>query len=148
MLISLVFSSRSTNEGIQVSITDCSTIAMHWPNVTIKSGENVWVTHVHDYRAVYVRAAANDDAFYTMAKDVNTAAETAPSLETYPLAKDFVLAPYDAAYYRGIVLSTNENTGSVRVGYIDWGNTQEVPFTTLRVLPTELKVRPKFTIMV
>lgn len=85
----------------------------------------------------------------TLIKDVVAAASTAPNLKAYPYPKeDYVLAPFDGSYYRGIVLACNENAGQVRIGYIDFGNSQDVPFSTLKVLPNELKERPRRTFIV
>lgn len=115
----------------------------------IPNGAEVWITHVRNYQTVYVRSVANNSAYASMITDVCAAARTAPSLKSYPYPKeDTVLAPFDGAYYRAMVLSCDENAGKVRVGYIDFGNTQDVPFSTLKVLPTELKERPRLTFIV
>lgn len=111
---------------------------------SIQSGDEVWITHVRNYQTIYVRAVASDDAHLALNFDVATAAKTAPKLKSYPQPKeDTVLAPFDGEYYRGMVLSCDEDAGKVRVGYIDFGNSQEVPFSALKVLPAELKERPR-----
>lgn len=115
----------------------------------LPSGSEVWITHVRNYETVYVRGVATSDAYMKLCQDVQAAALTAPKLKSYPYPKeDTVLAPFDGAYYRAMVLKCDENAGQVRVGYIDFGNTQEVPFTTLKLLPDELKERPRLTFMV
>lgn len=123
-----------------------SAVAIH--AATIPSGSEVWITHVRNHHTVFVRSVTANDAFAKMYQDLQTAAETAPKLKAYPYPKeDTVLAPFDGAYYRGMVLSCNENTGQVRVAYIDFGNSKEVPFSTLKVLPNDLKERPRFAFL-
>lgn len=116
---------------------------------SIPNNAEVWITHVRNYQTVYVRAVANDDAYMKMINDVANAASTAPNLKMYPYPReDYVLAPFDGSYYRGLVLSCDENAGKVRIGYVDFGNSQEVPFSTLKQLPTELKELPRLTFIV
>lgn len=51
-------------------------------------------------------------------------------------------------YYRGLVLECNECSGLVRIAFIDFGNTEEVEFSKLKILPDELKQRPRLILLV
>lgn len=84
-----------------------------------------------------------------MINDVAAAALTAPSLKSYPFPEeDTVLAPFDGAYCRALVLSCDENAGQVHVGYIDYGDEQVVAFSALKAMPTELKEQPRLPLFV
>lgn len=115
----------------------------------IPNDSEVFITYVRSYQVVYIRSVATDDEFTTLVNDVAEAALTAPNLESYPRPKvDNVLAPYDGMYYRGLVLECNKISNVVRVAFIDFGNTGDVPFDKLKVLPDELCQRPRLTLIV
>lgn len=119
------------------------------PAKSIPNDSEVFITFVRSHQAVYIRSVATSDAFIALAVDVAEAALTASNLEAFPcLKEDMVLAPYDGIYYRGLVLSCDTDSRLVRIAFIDFGNTEEVPFHQLKVLPDELSQRPRLTLMV
>lgn len=116
---------------------------------SIENNAKVFITYVRDYETVYIRSVATNDAYMNLLTEVASAADNAPNLDSYPCPKrDMVLALYDGFYYRGLVVACNEVTGLVRIGFLDFGNTDDVPFKDLKVLPTELSKRPRLTLIV
>lgn len=116
----------------------------------IGNNSRILITHVKNHRTVYLRGVAEDAAFKQMIEDIAAAAATAPSLQmdADPREQIVLARSYDRVYRRGMVVSCDENAGMVRVRYIDYGGSEEVPFSALKKLPTELKYRPLHTYMV
>lgn len=115
----------------------------------IPNDSEVVITHARNFKSVYIRSLAATDEFQTMIGTVSEAALDAPKLQAYPVPReDHVLAPFEGIYYRAAVIRCNKDAGTVYVGYIDFGNRQEVPYASLKVLPTELIELPRYTFMV
>lgn len=115
---------------------------------TIPNDGEVLITHVKNYSSVYIRSYAANDEFSRLITEVDEASKTAPNLKSYPSRNEVVMAPFEGMYYRGFVISSNENAGTVRVGYMDFGNSEEVAFKSIKVLPKELKEERRYTFLV
>lgn len=120
----------------------------HLTSVTIPNDSNVYITHVKTYSNVYIRSAETNDAYTKLMTEVEVASNVAPKLNGYPNREDIVMAPFDGMYFRACVIKSEEASGTVKVGYIDFGNWFEVPFGTLRKLPEHLGAHPRQAIMV
>lgn len=58
------------------------------------------------------------------------------------------MAPFEGGYYRAMVINTDPLAGTVKVGFMDFGNAADVQFDSLKELPDDLKEHPRQTIMV
>lgn len=116
---------------------------------SIPNDSEVLITYVRSHKTVYIRSVATHGAYTKLMQDVAEAALIAPHLESFPCPKkDMVLAPFEDIYYRGMVLACNSLAGLVRIAFVDFGNTEEIPFNKLKVLPNELWQRPRLILIV
>lgn len=134
----------------QSSTTIAKTVTINLPtSQSIPNDSEVFITYVRNHRTLYIRSVATHDAYTKLMHDVAEAALIAPNLDSFPCPKqDMVLAPYEGIYYRGMVLACNTLAGLVRVAFVDFGNTEEVPFNQLKVLPNDLCQRPRLILIV
>lgn len=116
----------------------------------IPNDAEVFITYVRSHQKIYIRSVATDNAYKALMNDVFETALIAPPLQSRPETDSnvLVLAPYDGIYYRGLVLPSSTTARTVRVAFIDFGNTEDVPFDKLKVLPDELCQRPRLTLLV
>lgn len=138
-----------TNTAAAASAT-AITATINFPiSQSIPNNSEVWITYVRNHQTVYIRSVATDDAYKELLNDCAAAALTAPKLDAFPTPKkDMVLAKYERIYYRGMVLACNTLAGLVRIAFVDFGNTEEVPFSELKVLSNELCQRPRLILIV
>lgn len=134
----------------QSSTSATPAVAINLPtSQSIPNESEVWITYVKNHQKVYIRSVATHDAYTKLMQDAAEAALTAPHLDSYPCPKqDMVLAPYEDIYYRGMVLACNTLAGLVQIAFVDFGNTEEVPFNKLKILPNELCERPRLILIV
>lgn len=115
---------------------------------SISNDSEVYITHVKSYSCVYIRSRAASDEYARLITEVEMASKSAPKLKFYPSRGDIVLAPFDGVYYRAMVINCNKDNASIRVGYIDFGNSEEIAFSAIKELPKELKEKPRYTVLV
>lgn len=115
---------------------------VHFP----ESGTNVIITAVIDHRTLFIRSFAknNNTEYVKNANDIAEYSLTAKPLTKLPERGDLVLAELEGeCYYRALVLNVQQNT--VRVAYIDFGNTAEKTLADLKELSDEMGQRKRFT---
>lgn len=108
-----------------------------------KSNTRVKLTSFVDLKTVYVRPTNPDDdtKFIKLMNDVAKAAKTSGVLQT-PKNGLLVLALFEAVYHRALILKLlNENKAIV--AFIDFGNVDTVDVTHMKIMPAELKKRPR-----
>lgn len=114
----------------------------------IPNNSEVFITHVRNHQSVYIRSAITNDEYAKLITEVEEAAKTQPKLNVYPNRQDIVMAPFEGMYYRAMVINTDKDSGTVKVGFIDFGNSDEVRFAHMKSLPEELRTHRRLIIMV
>lgn len=115
---------------------------------SVSNGSEVFITHVKSYQAVYIRSAATDNEYSKLVNDIQIASEASPKLTVYPGRNDIVMAPFDGMYYRAMVIKSNRDDGTVKVGFLDFGNADTVLCSRLKALPEELRNHRRLIIWV
>lgn len=115
---------------------------------TIPNNSEVFITHVRSHRTVYIRSALTNDDYMKLITEVEEASKTQPRLTVFPGKNDVVMAPFDGIYYRGMVISGDKASGIVKIGFIDFGNSEEVPFSHLKSLPENLQKYGRLVVQV
>lgn len=107
--------------------------------LSIANNSEIHITHVRNNKSIYIRDAATNDEYSQLLRDIDMASKTSSSLTTYPLKNDMVMAPFDGIYYRAVTISSDKIAGTVKVGFLDFGNSEEVLLTRLKELPEKLQ---------
>lgn len=115
---------------------------------SIPNNSEVFITHVRNHQSVYIRSAITNDEYAKLITEVEEAAKTQPKLSVHPNRQDIVMAPFEGMYYRAMVINSDKASGIVKVGFIDFGNSDEVPFSHMKSLPEELRTHRRLIIMV
>lgn len=108
-----------------------------------KSNTQVKLTSFIDFKTVYVRPSNSEDEleFIKLMNDVAKAAKTSVKLKV-PKSGLLALALFDAVYHRALILKLLNQNEAI-VAFIDFGNVDTVNIADLRIMPTELKKRPR-----
>ncbi|XP_055304146.1 uncharacterized protein LOC129569380 [Sitodiplosis mosellana] len=115
---------------------------------SIPDNTEVYITHVRTHRSVYIRSALTNDEYAKLITEVGETSKTQPKLTVHPNRNDIVMAPFDGMYYRAIVISCDKANAMVKVGFIDFGNSDEVPFSHIKALPKHLQTHRRLIIPV
>lgn len=115
---------------------------------SIPNNSEVFITHVRNHQSVYIRSANTNDEYAKLITEVEVAAKTQPKLTVYPKRQDIVMAPFEGMFYRAMVINSDKASGTVKVGFIDFGNSDEVQFGHMKSLPEELRTHRRLIIMV
>lgn len=108
-----------------------------------KSNTEVKLVCFVDFRTVYVRPsnACDEMEFIRLLNDVAKAAKTSPKMKT-PKCGHLALAPFEMSYHRVLILKLLNEHESI-VAFIDYGNVEAVDIANLKIMPSELKRKPR-----
>lgn len=106
------------------------------------------ITHVVSHCSLYVQPLSKQQDLAKLHKELNDTMAIAPPMAKYPGSGDLVAAPFEGDYYRGRVISVDVSNDTVKIGYIDYGNSEEVQFAQLKVLPERFLEHPRFSMRV
>lgn len=118
------------------------------PRLTIPNDTEVTITYVRNNSTVYVRSDATSVFYNELITRVEHAALKAPKLMAYPFRDELVMAPFEGGYYRAIVIKSDKPGGTVKVGFMDFGNAADVLFNDIKKLPQDLMEHPRQAVMV
>lgn len=110
----------------------------------IENGDIAEITFVPNHFSIFIRPInpKYEADFAQMVVEGNILAKDAPHLQIVPERNDLVLAPFEGAYYRGMVL--NADSEIVEVAFVDFGNTAKVPFSEVKQAPFEVLKYPRY----
>ena len=105
----------------------------------------VEIPHVHDCGQFYVRPASNAQKFQAMMTELNKTAQKRPKFQDPPAVGTVAMVQFsvDRLWYRGCVQSVESfgRRGHCKVIFMDYGNSEMVPWVELRELdPTMCKL--------
>lgn len=118
------------------------------PRLTIPNDTEVIITYVRNHTTVYVRSDATSKFYSELITKVEHAALKAQKLTAYPFRDEIVMAPFEGGYYRAIVIKSDKPGGTVKVGFMDFGNAADVLFNEIKKLPQDLMEHPRQAVMV
>lgn len=114
----------------------------------VLNGDIVSITEVVSHCLVYVQPSKCLNELYGLQEEVLNVVRVAPFITKYPKTGDILAAPFEGDYYRGRVISVNTIEDTVRIGYIDYGNTDNVPFDSLKELPAAIREKRRLSMRV
>ncbi|XP_059622114.1 uncharacterized protein LOC132265440 [Phlebotomus argentipes] len=113
----------------------------------------VYVPEKENNNAMFIRAQETRDTMKKILDTAKTYAEKLPDLQKPPVYGQLYLAPFltepnDDNWYRVLAKTFKPDTMTVIVAYIDFGNTDEVPMTSLKEMPNEMIQLPRVSFRV
>lgn len=105
---------------------------------TIKDGDVIEVTAVLNHHSLYIRSMDFNDEYVKLTQAVIHASATALPITGIPEKNQIVLAPFEGAYYRALILSYDRDLDQMSVAFIDYGNTDWISRKSLKNLSEDL----------
>lgn len=108
--------------------------------------QTIWQKNVFLKISVFVRSSALNGEFTQLINDIATKAVEFPALKKVPERLEKVAAPFEGAYYRAVVINVSNENKTVKVAYLDFGNTNDaVALNDLKELPNDIKNHRRYS---
>lgn len=135
-------------DALNIRTPSVHSLAAEFADLLILNNDIVSITEVVSHCLVYVQPTKCTEELFALQQEVFNVTQVAPFLTKYPKTGDILAAPFEGDYYRGRVISVNTIDDMVRIGYIDYGNTDNVPFDKLKELPAPLQEQRRLSMRV
>ena len=109
------------------------------PHIPVKTEFNAMIIHVDSLKKFYIQVTetSNVHVLMKLAENISTLSSSAPPLDVSNVHPgQLCLALFSGDYYRGRILEVSGK--SCRVYFIDFGNTDLVNCSNMKVIPTNL----------